>query len=94
MASGALFEVVAIDEPNSNIEYQQLDGELGVYDLNTWRQLNIGNAEAHEACTALYKPKNEDLACLDQVIVSKNFSSVLLHIEQGSLDLGDDFLII
>ena len=94
LASGALFKVVAIDEPSSNIEYKLLDGELGVHDLCTWRQLNGRNAEAHAACSALYEPKSEDRACSDQVFVPKNFSSALLHIEPGSLDLGDDLLII
>jgi hypothetical protein len=41
LVSGALFEVVAIDEVNSTIEYQLLDGEVGEYDLSTWRQLFI-----------------------------------------------------
>ena len=35
LASGALFEVVAINEPNSSIEYQLLDGELSEYDHST-----------------------------------------------------------
>jgi hypothetical protein len=48
LASGALFEVVAIDEPNSTTEYQLLDGELGEYDLSTWCQLSIIEAEAPE----------------------------------------------
>jgi hypothetical protein len=47
LASGALFEVVAIDELYSSIEYQLLDGELGDYDINTWRQLNTSKAKAH-----------------------------------------------
>ena len=48
LASGALFEVVAIDEPNSTTEYQLLDGELGEYDLSTWCQLSIIEAEEPE----------------------------------------------
>jgi len=48
LISGALFEVVAIDELNSTIEYQLLDGEVGEYDLSTWSQLFISEAEAPE----------------------------------------------
>ncbi|PCI78835.1 MAG: hypothetical protein COB20_06085 [SAR86 cluster bacterium] len=94
LASGALFEVVAIDEPNSTIEYQLVDGELGEYDLNTWRQLTISEAEAPEDWRTPFELNSEDQAYSDQVFVPENLSGALLDIEPDSLDLGDDFQII
>ena len=89
LVSGALFEVVAIDEVNSTIEYQLLDGEVGEYDLSTWRQLFISEAKAPEGWRTPFELKHED-----QVFVPENFSGALLGIEPESLDLGDDFQII
>ena len=94
LASGVLSEVVAIDEPNSSMECQVLDWELGVQDHSTCRQLNISNTEAHEDWRVPYEPKSEDQACSDKVFVPENFSSALLHIEPDSPDPDDDSLIM
>ena len=94
LASGVLFEVVAIDELNNTIEYQLLDGELGEYDLSTWRQLTISKAEAPEDWRTPFELNNEDQAYSDQVFVPENFSGALLDIEPESLNLDDDFQII
>ncbi|MBL4572129.1 MAG: hypothetical protein JKY86_03530 [Gammaproteobacteria bacterium] len=92
--SGALFEVVAIDEPNSTIEYQLLDGEVGEYDLITWRQLTINKAEAPEDWRTPFELNSEDQVYSDQVFVPENFSGALLDIEPESLDVDDDSQII
>lgn len=94
LVSGALFEVVAIDEANSTIEYQLLDGEVGEYDLSTWRQLFISEAEAPEDWRTPFELNREDQAYSDQVFVPENFSGALFDIEPDLLDLGDDFQII
>ena len=94
LVSGALFEVVAIDEPNSTIEYQLLDGELGEYDLSTWRQLSISKAEAPEDWRTPFELNSEDQTYSDQVFVPENLSGALLDIEPESTDLDDDFQII
>lgn len=94
LGSGTLFEIVAIDEPNSTIEYQLLDGELGEHDFNTWRQLAIREAEAPEDWRTPFELNSEDQAYSDQVFVPENFSGALFDIEPESLDMGDDFQII
>lgn len=94
LLSGTLFEVVAIDEYNSTIEYQMLDGELGEYDLSTWRELIISNAEAPEDWRTPFELNSEDQAYSDQVFVPENFSGALLEIEPDSFELGDDFQIV
>jgi len=93
LISGALFEVVAIDELNSTIEYQLLDGEVGEYDLSTWSQLFISEAEAPEDWRTPFELNREDQIYSDQVFVPENFSGAPLDIEPDSLDLGDDFQI-
>lgn len=94
LASGTLFEVVAIDEHSGTIEYQLLDGELGEYDMAAWRQLLISEAEAPEDWRTPFELNSEDQVYSDQVFVPENFSGALLNIEPESLDLGDDFQII
>jgi hypothetical protein len=93
LVSGSLFEVVAVDEETRTIEYQMVDGELGEYDIATWKQLHISNAEAPEDWRSPYELNSEDQAYSDQVYVPENFSGALLDIEPDSLDLGDDFQI-
>ena len=82
LISGALFEVVAIDELNSTIEYQLLDGEVGEYDLSTWSQLFISEAEAPEDWRTPFELNREDQIYSDQVFVPENFSGALLDIER------------
>ena len=94
LISGALFKVVAIDEFNSTIEYQLLDGEVGEYELSTWHQLFISQAEAPEDWRTPFELNNEDQIYSDQVYVPENFSDALLDIEPESLDLDDDFQFI
>lgn len=94
LSSGALFEVVAIDELNNTIEYQLLDGELGEYDFNTWRLLAINKAEAPEDWRSPFELNSEDQAYSDQVLIPENLSGALLDIEPEPLDLDDDFQII
>jgi uncharacterized protein DUF6763 len=91
LVSGSLFEVVAVDEESDTIEYQLLDGELGEYDDNTWRQLHIIEAQPPEDWRTPFELNSEDQAYSDQVFVPENFSGALLDIEPDSLDLGDDF---
>ncbi len=94
LVSGTLFEVVAVDEESNTIEYQLLDGELGEYDISTWRHLHISPAEAPEDWRTPYELNSEDEAYSDQVFVPDNFSGALLDIEPDMLDLGDDFQIL
>lgn len=94
LVSGSLFEVVAIDEDSNTIEYQLLDGELGEYDLTTWEQLYISDAEAPEDWRSPYELNPEDRVYSDQIFVPDNLSGALLDIEPESLDLGDDFQLL
>ena len=48
VSTGAIFEVVAIDDDSNTIEYQHIDGEVGEFDFSAWKQLPLLSAEAPE----------------------------------------------
>ena len=89
VTTGAVFEVVAVDEDNGTINYQHIDGEVGEYDLASWRNLPLVPAEAPEDWSCPYEVSPEDGT--DQAMVPENWSGVLTNIEPDLLDLGDDF---
>ncbi len=92
--SGALFEVVAVDEYNETIEYQHIDGEVGEYDTSTWKLLNLLPAEAPEDWRSPFEINREDYNNNDQAMVPENWSDPLCDIEPESMDLGDDFQVL
>ncbi|HAD08041.1 MAG TPA: hypothetical protein DCF62_01040 [Porticoccaceae bacterium] len=51
----ALFEVVAIDEDEDYIEVQYLNGEIGEFDFDVWKQMIILPAEAPEDWSAPFE---------------------------------------
>jgi len=91
LASGSLFEVVAIDEASDTIEIQMVDGEVGEYDSATWNQLYLTPAEAPEDWRSPYEINLEDNTYSDQALVPENFSGALSDVEPDLMDLGDDF---
>ena len=60
LASGNLFEVVAIDEASGSTEYQLLDGEVGEYDSASWQMLYLAPTEAPEDWRSPYALSTED----------------------------------
>jgi len=91
VASGSLFEVVAIDEASDTIEIQMVDGEVGEYDAASWKQLHLSPAEAPEDWRSPYELSLEDGVGTDEALVPENFSGALSDIEPDLMDLGDDF---
>ena len=94
LTSGAIFEVVAIDENSGTIEYQHVDGEVGEFDLATWQQLPLLTAEAPEDWRSAYELNEEDSINSDQALVPDNWSGPLTEVEPDLLDLGDDFHLL
>jgi hypothetical protein len=94
LASGNLFEVVAIDEASGSIEYQLLDGEVGEYDSASWQMLYLAPAEAPEERRSPYALSTEDRAYSDQTMVPEDFSGPLTELEPVLMDFGDDFQIL
>ncbi|HAO89427.1 MAG TPA: hypothetical protein DCR00_10940 [Gammaproteobacteria bacterium] len=94
LASGNLFEVVAIDEASGSIEYQLLDGEVGEYDSASWQMLYLAPTEAPEDWRSPYALSTEDRAYSDQTTVPEDFSGPLTEPEPELMDFGDDFQIL
>ena len=92
LVTGALFEVVACDD--DSIEFQHVDGEVGEYDLGTWKQLDLLPAVAPEDWRTPFELNEEDGVFDDQGFIPENYSGALSNIEPELLDLGDDFQII
>jgi len=94
LTTGAIFEVVAIDEISGTIEYQHVDGEVGEFDMSTWQQLHLLPAEAPEDWRSPYELNKEDSFSGDHAMVPENWSGALTDIEPDLLDLGDDFQVL
>lgn len=94
VASGNLFEIVAIDEASGTIEYQLVDGEVGEFEPTTWQNLYIVTAEAPEDWRSPYELNSEDKVYSDQTLVPENFSGVLADLEPEQMEFDDDFQII
>ena len=92
--SGTMFEVVAVDEVNNTIEIQHVDGEVGEYDLATWKQLNLLAAEAPEDWRSPFEISREDNNYNDQAMIPENLSDPLSEIEPERMDFGDDFQVL
>lgn len=91
LVTGALFEVVAVEEDSGTIEYQHIDGEVGEYDTAYWKQLILAPAEPPEDWRNPFEINHEDSGLTDQAIVPENWSGPLSEIEPELMDLGDDF---
>ena len=91
--NNTLFEVVAIDDESGTIEFQLVDGEVGEYDISTWKSLMLKPAEAPEDWRGPIEMPNEDDYFCDEAIVPENFSGVLSEFEPDLIDFGDDFSI-
>jgi hypothetical protein len=48
---GSLFEVVAVDEADGTVEIQYFDGTIEELESDTWKELQIGEAEPPEDWT-------------------------------------------
>lgn len=93
VASGNLFEIVAVDEASGTIEYQLIDGEIGEFDEASWNQLYLIAAEAPEDWRAPFELSDGDDSHQDFAQVPENLSGVLSGVEPELMDLGDNFKI-
>ncbi len=66
LATGQLFEIVAVDEKNSTIEIQYEDGDLADYDADSWGHLDIAMATAPEPGGAHFGDSSFDNTMADE----------------------------
>jgi hypothetical protein len=57
---GALFEVVAIDRDDATVEVQHFDGTLEEFDLESWEEQELEEAQAPEDWTGSVDVDSED----------------------------------
>lgn len=60
LQTGAVFEVVAIDDGDDTIEAQMLDGAVFEYDRDSWRELALQTVEEPEDWHDAYALDRED----------------------------------
>lgn len=86
LATGQLFEIIAVDEKNGTIEIQYEDGDLADYDADSWGHLDIAMATAPEPGGAHFGNASYDTNGMD------NFQgNPLQDIEPDSFQGFDDF---
>ncbi|MFT5579729.1 MAG: hypothetical protein ACI9WS_002489 [Paraglaciecola psychrophila] len=78
---GITFEVVAMDRAEQTIETQLIDGELGEYDMEIWRQLFLEEVEQPENWSNAFEMNTEDDVDTDAPIRPESWSSPLTLIE-------------
>ncbi len=86
LATGMLFEIIAVDEKNSTIELQYEDGDLADYDTESWGHLDIAMATAPERGNAHFGSASFDTSPMDDIV-----GNPLQDIEPESFQGFDDF---
>ena len=83
------FKVVALDEPQSLIEIQYLDGEVAEVDMDAWETAHPHEIPAPEDASAPYELDHEDmLELLNEVDIKRDrtLSDHLRHIDEEDSD--------
>ncbi|MCR9184543.1 MAG: hypothetical protein NXH81_04005 [Halieaceae bacterium] len=83
--TGALFEVVALDDAARTVETQFLDGEVTEYDLEVWRMLQLQKAAAPEDWRTPFELDDEDSQDPDQPYHPEEWSSPVSTIEPDTM---------
>lgn len=78
LQTGTMFEVVAVDD---TIETQCRDGEVGEYDLESWRQLQLVEAGGPEHWQGVFGLAAEDCRDADDALYPARWGAPLDHIE-------------
>lgn len=91
LQTNTLFEVVAWDPAAQLIEIQYLDGEVTEYDLDTWRELTLLEAEAPEDWRTPFELADEDGLDPDLPFHPEDWSNPLNSIEPDIMYGVEDF---
>ncbi len=75
------FEVVAVDELEQTVETQLIDGEVGSYDTESWKELMLIEVETPEDWRNAYEIGNEDLMDANDTIHPEDWTGPLNIIE-------------
>lgn len=86
-----VFEVVALDEPQGTVEVQYLDGAIGEFDLETWRQLPLVPAAPPEDSDIAYELSQEDRWHEEHVLMPDPWNNPITTIEPELFPGFDDY---
>jgi hypothetical protein len=89
--TGSIFEVVAFDEEDGNVEVQHLDGEVEEFDLDSWRQMRIGGIAPPEDWRSGFELSQEDARDPDQTLHPDEWGSAIDQIEPDEIGIEDDW---
>lgn len=76
-----IFEVVALDEVERNIEIQYFTGEIEELDLDTWYELELNRIPAPEDWSGPFEIPREDLGYSDETFHPEDWSGPLNDFE-------------
>jgi len=88
--SGAIFEIVAVDEDDETIELQHLDGEVEEYDFEQWQEMGITRVSAPEDWRVGFEISREDAPNPDAVI-HPDTGDVFEDLDEDDADFEDDW---
>ncbi len=67
--SGEMFEVVALDQDNADIEVQYVDGAVSEYDMDSWHLLQLDEIPEPEDWSAPYEIEANEVDESDPTII-------------------------
>jgi hypothetical protein len=91
LQSGATFEVVAWDTQSLLVETQHVDGEVGEYDMESWRELLLVSVEPAEDWRAPFELDSADSADPDLPMHPEDWSGPLNNIEPEFMNGVEDY---
>lgn len=83
------FEIVAMDTDRGTIEIQYLDGEVGEFERDQWREIDANNVAPPKDAEAAFELMDEHL--YDTSPAPNNWNNPLESIEPESFTGFDDF---
>ena len=89
--TGSIFEVVAFDEEDGNIEVQHLDGQIEEFDLEAWREMRVGGIAQPEDWRSGFELSSEDALDPDETLRPDDWGASIDQIEPDGIDIDDDW---
>lgn len=88
---GITFEVVAVDDLEQSVETQLIDGEVGGYDLDSWKELMLVEVEEPEDWRNAFELGDEDYLDSNDTMHPEDWGNPLNSIESDIVNgLVDD----
>lgn len=82
-ATGAVFEVVALDEDDRTVEIQYFDGSLEEIDLDVWDETPLMMTDAPEDWTGSLDVEREDLGIDLTELPAESWTSAIDYIDRA-----------